>query len=409
MVTEIKMPRLSQTTDEVRLIRWLVAEGDMVEKGDPLCEVETDKVTMEVESFTGGAVLKLVAKPDTIVDAGTVIALLGEPGEQVAEDYGYAEGMAAARDSVSGIFTEEAKAASGGSGTAAGKSQETGAIQKIVTQDQIMATPLVRNIARKQGIDLSLVKGTGARGLITKRDLELFLSGTVKTAAAGRLSGGKECALSRNQTAVAMNIVKSKTEIPHYYLKTMVFFDPVLKLIDASRKNAGNKLSMYSFFIYAAAGALKEYPALNGYFRDNRVILMDRINICFAVEAGEELFVPVIHDADKKSIEEIDIDVKRLVSKARNSTLGVKDIRDGTFTVTNLGVYPVDDFYAIINYPQLGILAMGEIKKTLFIDENDAMSIRRLCTVTGSFDHRCVNGARGAAFLQKFKQVLEEL
>lgn len=396
MAVEIKMPQLSQTTEDVRLIGWLVEEGQEVKKGDPLCEVETDKTTMAVESFESGTVLRLIADPDTMVAAGTLIAVLGEPGEKVEIK------AEAVKEKFAGKTGPE-------EGIQAGKL--TGKIN-----DSIKATPLVRNIARKRNINLAHVRGSGPRGLITTKDLEEHAAGAVQGAAeAVKISGEvrkagalKEYPLSKNQVLVARNLTRSVKEVPIYYLKCQVFTDSILAWGEKNRHQDGTKVSVYSLLIQAAAQTLDHFPKINGFFRDNKLILFNGINVGFAVTAGDDLYVPVIKNADKKDIREIDREVKCLVAKVQNSKLEPQDIMGGTFTITNLGSFPIDEFCAIINPPQAGILAVGRMKKALYIDENDAMRIRKACTVTGSFDHRVVNGAQGAAFLEKFKKIIEE-
>lgn len=417
MAIEIRMPRLSQTTDEVRLINWLVKEGDRVQKGDPICEVETDKVTMAVESYEGGTVLKLLAAPDSIVDAGTVIVLLGKPGEKVV--------LPSGKPSEVSIGKASAVEPQSGGEEVSLVSEEFGVKPDVWNNEGIKATPLVRNIARKKGVDLGKVKGSGPRGLITKRDIELYLEsaamegGVREEAARGEIvpppkrivpeAGAREVALSRNQLTVARNLLRSKTTIPHYYLKTEVFTDGLLRWRLRCTGKDGTKASVYSFLIYAVSRALKQHLRLNASFRDDKLILFERVNIGFAVSRGDELYVPVLRDADSKSIEGIDREVKWLMAKVRNERLEPADITGGTFTITNLGIYKVDEFLAIINPTQSGILAVGRMKKTLFIDDAAAMSIRNACTVTGSFDHRIVNGAQGAAFLEEFKKIVEDM
>ena len=420
MAVEIKMPQLSQTTEDVRLIGWLVEEGQEVKKGDPLCEVETDKTTMAVESFESGTVLRLIADPDTMVVAGTLIAVLGRPGEKVeikaeavkekfAEKTGPVRFDQAVQDNGERVKEEQAEKTGPEVGIQAGKI--TGKIN-----DGIKATPLVRSFARKRNINLAHIRGSGPHGLITKNDIEEHAADTVQGAAeAVKISGEvrkvvalKEYPLSKNQVLVAKNLTRGAKEVPIYYLKCQVFTDSILAWREKNRHQDGIKVSVYSLLIKAAAGTLNHFPKINGFFRDNKLILFDGINVGFAVTAGDELYVPVIKNAYKKDIREIDREVKWLVAKAQDLKLEPQDIMGGTFTITNLGSFPIDEFCAIINPPQAGILAVGRMKKALYIDENDAMRIRKACTVTGSFDHRIVNGAQGAAFLEKFKKIIEE-
>ncbi|MFW6138898.1 MAG: dihydrolipoamide acetyltransferase family protein [Spirochaetota bacterium] len=434
------MPELSQTTGEVRFIRWLVEAGQQVKKGDPICEVETDKVTTEVESFRSGVVLKLYARPDTMVNAGSVIAMLGKPGETLeegiqkkptpkgtVEEVGKKIESKGAEEKTEATAEYETKPAGGEKKEKPApreketKAEEQGAPKKRWrVKDGIKATPLVRNIARRKNIDLNRVKGTGPQGLITKKDLIGYekSSREARREAAGAEAESKgpqepaaeveAISLSTNQAAVAKNMVKSNSEAPHYYVKTQVFFDRVLQWREKNLASNGSKASMYSLFIYAVGRTLRQFPLLNAFFKHNRAVKFGGIHIGFAVAVGSELYVPVVKDADTKQIMEIDRDVRWLKAKALNHKLEYQDIKGGSFTVTNLGTYPVDEFCAIINPPQAGVLAAGQIKKTLYIDQQDAMHIRNACTVTGSFDHRIVNGAQAASFMARLKKILEE-
>jgi len=431
VAVEITMPALSQTTDEVRFIRWLVHEGDSVKKGDPICEVETDKTTMEVESFEGGTVLKLISKPEEEVSAGTVIALLGRAGEKLSV------GAETSSSESSKSYVTEPIVGAGPSGT-------TGSPDGAAPSKKIRATNLVQTLARKKRIDLRHVQGSGPRGLITKKDLESHekrgprssagkeqipaqtaeekskkaipkdtatkrkRTFSLKKAPPGAQLLRTEIPLSDHQLAVAKNLRKSKIEAPHYYMKTTVWMDSLLEKREHTTHPDGEKLSFSACFIRAAARALGQFPRMNGSFKDGRIQLFERINIGFSVSSGEELHVPVIRDADKKSLNEIDREVKLLVSKAQNGRLEAEDLAGGSFTITNLGAYPVDEFYAVINPPQAGILAFGRVRKTLFVDAGDDITIRSACSLSASFDHRVVNGAQGASFLEKCKTILEE-
>ena len=405
MPFDVKMPRMSQTTDEVRLVQWLVKEGDRVNKGDPLCQVETDKTTMDVEAFQGGTVLRLFVSQDSIVNAGEVIASLGEAGEKITEAGALGEAAVEVREERAkpgGIAAEEAR-----SGTRPGAGRPFS--RQVLSDDgkTVRATPLVQNIAKKKGIPLARVKGSGPGGLITKKDLEAYGEQACKEKGPEVTYEGHE-PLSAHQLAVARSLVRSAQEIPHFYLKCRCFADSFLLWRERNRRQDGQKVSLDAMFIYAASRALQEYPRVNGSFRENRLVVHSGIHVCVAIAAGSELFAPVVREADKKSVAEIDAEVRRLAEKARSGKLDMKDLTGGTFTVTNLGMYPVDEFCAIINPPQAGILAVGRIRKVLHIDETGGMHIRSACTLTGSFDHRIVNGAEGAAFLQKIKKILEE-
>ncbi|MEI7615091.1 MAG: dihydrolipoamide acetyltransferase family protein [Actinomycetota bacterium] len=434
MSKEIIMPQLGQTTDEVKLIKWLVEEGQDVKRGQALCEVETDKSNMELESFESGSVLKLIAQAGQVIPTGQVIALIGEKGEDISKDRHMVKNINAETNRQvenSELLSDKSKftdaklksVQSGGPSnepgsnrmdTAGSNTQDTNSLNSRQTfiNEEFKASPIVKNIAKIKNIDLRQVRGTGPQGIITKDDLGKYLTGSQ----AEELPD--EYVLSKNQVAVARNITASKSLIPHYYIKTIINADPFLKWrgnnLAAGNSNSADspgskgKISVYAMLVFAAANTLKKFPKLNGYFRENKILLRKNINIGFAVGQGEELFVPVIKRADTKSIFEIDKEVKSLIAKSVSQVFEEGDLTEGTFTISNLGMYDVDEFCAIINPPQAGILAAGKIKKVLYVDEFEKIGIRSEFTVTGSFDHRIVNGKTGAQFLQELKKTIEE-
>ena len=407
----ITMPQLSQTTDEVRLIKWLVELGQNVKRGQALCEVETDKTNMELESFESGYVLKLLAESGQMIFAGQAIAVLGEKNEKAEEDI--------CQDKK--INTEEQKTGEQpvrsddkpdtAGGSILSKEAKTDRKDIFLTED-VKASAIVKNIAKIKNIDLHFVKGTGPQKIITKDDLERFIKESTSA------DQQEEYILSDNQMAAARNLTASKSEIPHYYIKTNICADSVLKwrenntilksAVSSLKSDSVSKISMYAILISAVADALKKFPKLNGYFRENKIVLRKNISIGFAVAQGEELFVPVVKNADSKSIFEIDTEIKSLIAKAGLQRFDEGDLSGGTFTISNLGMFDVDEFCAIISPPQAGILAVGKIRKALYVDEFEKISIRNEFSVTGSFDHRIVNGKSGAEFLQEFKKTIEE-
>ncbi|MEW5817593.1 MAG: dihydrolipoamide acetyltransferase family protein [Spirochaetota bacterium] len=372
MAVEIKMPPLSQTTDTVRILQWLVKVGDTVKKGDPLCEVETDKVTMEVESFASGTILEIFPKAGEEVAVDSVIAMLGEEGQE-PEDIGR----------------------------------------------KIKVTEMVRRYAEKHGVPLEQVRGTGPQGLMTRSDVQARLqeaAGSREVQAISKPAAKvdfselktRELKPSGNQQTIALNLSKSKREIPHYYIKITVIAEPMLKWRATHVRKDGGKVSVYSFFVYTAARAIREFPGVNGFYQDGKHYIYEAVNIGCAIASGEALYVPVIREADTKSIEEIDTELTQLTARARDHRLERFDIAGATFTLSNLGVYPLDEFSAIITPGQAGIVALGSIQKRVIIDNTLTMRFPDALTVTGSFDHRIVNGAYAAQFLSRLKEVLEK-
>jgi pyruvate dehydrogenase E2 component (dihydrolipoamide acetyltransferase) len=319
MSIEIKMPQLGQTTDEVKILKWLVEEGQEVKRGQPICEVETDKATMELESFENGIVLKIDIEPDTIVRSGTVIAIIGKSIEMLEKDKNTFSKIDITKSKYTGEKITAEKESQTGLKTIGKDKPENKDVEENIIQpeklpahysSEVKATSLVKNIAKNKSIDLRLIKGTGPNGLITRDDLENYgktsLATSRKDVSESSLLNIAEINLSQSQIAVARNLTKSKSEIPHYYLKSEIFADNVLAWLEKSKNPDGSKVSIYSVLIFAVSKVLKQIPMLNGYFKDNKIILHKEINIGFAVAAGEELFVPVIKNADCKEIFEID-------------------------------------------------------------------------------------------------------
>jgi pyruvate dehydrogenase E2 component (dihydrolipoamide acetyltransferase) len=400
MPHEIKMPPLSQTSDEVRLLKWLVNVGDTLKKGDPLCEVENDKSVMPLESVAAGTVLALSVEEGASVTAGSVIAVLGEKGETLP-------GRAA------GTILPGAASATARAST---RTPDTGGIK---------ISHIARNVAEKRGINLSRIQGTGPGGRIVLKDLDAAAASpegarsTAATAAppapaaASRMAAPPVGAsatvpFTPFQAIVARNLVKSKAEIPHFYVTMEIEVSGLLQWISTTHRATGNKPSFYSALVFAAARALKKHPRVNASSRPDGLIILPTVDIAIAVAVGDELFAPVVKGADRMGLEEINSNVKWLIAKAQNKRLEPGDQSGGTFTISNLGVYPVDEFTAIISPPQSGILAIGGKKKVLSVADDNSVSIREVMKATGSFDHRIVNGALAAEFLTTFKHVIEK-
>ena len=405
MTIEIRMPALGQTTNEVRLLRWLVVEGDEIRKGDTLCEVETDKVVMPLESAASGTVLKRLIEEETTVSAGNVIAILGEMGEiptpethrerSASPENTSASADEAASSAIVPISNSEARSKPGGRSA----------------QDEIRASPVVRNMAAKHGLDLYGIIGTGPKGLITREDLRRVMdeTGAVDISldqAAPRMD--LPIALSDHQQAVARSLIRSKIEAPHYYLTCTVEADPLLTWREENRHPDGSKVSFYALFAFAASQSLTRHPRVNARYIGGKLQTNPEIRIGVAVAVEDELFVPVLRDATGRGIFELDTEIDHLVLQMQRGKKEMGMESGGTITLSNLGMYPIDVFSPIINPPQAVILGFGRTRKELHIQDDGNMRIRTVLSVTGSFDHRVVNGAQGATFLGELKQVLEK-
>jgi len=388
IVVEIKMPNLSQTTNEVMLIKWLIEPGDIVKKGQALCEVESDKSVMEVESFTNGTVLQLLAEANTSIEAGTVIALIGEPGEKIKKTQKISE-----KNQVYDLNKRE--------------SRKVNIEKKDKGRKIVRASILVKNLAAKKNVDLLKIKGSGPNNLITLTDLNDYIKYGEKKEKHKVMI--EEEHLSQYQISTARNLVLSKSSIPHYYLNIQILMEGILKLRASLKLKQTEKISMYTFFIYAASRALREVPRVNAYFKNNKIFYFKEINIGIAISAGNDLYVPVIKNSDQKEIEEINKEVIELIKKTKDQNLTPEEIAGGTFTISNLGTHEIDEFYPIINPSQAGILGIGRAKKTFIIKNDNSFAIQSVCRISGCFDHRIVNGEQGAEFMDKFKKILEEI
>ncbi|GGD93828.1 acetyltransferase component of pyruvate dehydrogenase complex [Tsuneonella deserti] len=426
MPTPIKMPALSPTMEEGTLARWLIKEGDTVSSGDIMAEIETDKATMEFEAVDEGTVLKIEVPDGTEgVKVGTVIALLGAEGED-AGTVDAAPAAAAAPES-----SESAQPAASEPPEPTPASAPTVAPAKAASSagTRTIASPLARRIAEKKGVDLASVKGSGPNGRIVKADVEGAQSGSAvpRREAAGPATGQAAAApagpatlpdfgiphedekLSNVRKVIARRLTESKQTVPHYYLTIDVRLDPLLKLraeLNAALEAQGVKLSVNDLLIKALAKALIQVPRCNVSFGGDVLRSFSRADISVAVAAPSGLITPIIVDAGSKSISTIATEMKELAGKAREGKLQPHEYQGGTASLSNLGMYGIKQFEAVINPPQGMIMAVGAGDKRPHVVD-DALAIATVMSATGSFDHRAIDGADGAELMQAFKALVE--
>ncbi|MGA2479193.1 MAG: dihydrolipoamide acetyltransferase family protein [Spirochaetia bacterium] len=384
MSTEIKMPKLGQTTDFVHLLRWLVKVGDTVKKGDALAEVETDKTTMDLECFAAGTVLSITGAEDSDIPVGAVVAVIGEPGERIEAGSAWQPATdSTQRSADSG--TEKPR----GTGTA--------------SSAQTRASLVVRHLAEKWHIELSAVHGTGPGGMVTEKDLT-----TYRDAASTGTGAAEPPVLSDQQRRLGKLLAESKSTIPHYYLYATVFCDRLVAARERAKQGGSGRLTVDAVLIYAVARAIARFPGINRHLRGEELRSPAHVNVAFAASVSDDLVAPVIHDADRKEIAQINREVMDLAEKARKGRLERSDTAEATFTVSNLGRYAVEAFQAIITPGQGAILTAGRIQDRLYIGANKSTRVRPACTVCVSYDHRVINGAQGAEFLTEVKRFIEE-
>ena len=424
MAVEILMPALSPTMTEGTLARWLVAEGDAVRSGDVIAEIETDKATMEVEAIDDGVLGKIiVAAGSENVAVNSVIGLLAEEGEDASTLEAPAASTKPAKDApVEAVASAPAAKASvaSASDVSAPAVQETApAVSAPVASatpaekgQRVFASPLARRIASQNGLDIQSVSGTGPYGRIIKADVEAALATPAPTkmaASTPTASGGSEFVPhSAMRRTIASRLQESKQQAPHFYLTVDCELDTLLDNRKALNAQAGDdvKISVNDLIIRAAAMAQKAVPQVNGYFEEEGCRYFEDVDISMAVAIDGGLITPVVRNADKLGLAELSRVTKDLALRAREGRLAPEEYAGGGFTISNLGMFGVREFAAVINPPQSAILAVGAGEQRAVVKDG-AVAVATVMSVTLSADHRIVDGALGAQWLQAFKGFIE--
>ena len=435
MPIELKMPALSPTMEEGTLAKWLVKEGDDVKSGDILAEIETDKATMEFEAVDEGKIAKiLVAEGTDGVKVGAPIAIMAGEGEIVD---------ASAAPKADTEATAPPKASPEPKADATPKSApppqapvETPAAppqpaaSPRAEGDRIKASPLARRLAQAQNIDLSTLQGTGPGGRIVRADIDAAVGKAPAAAPAGAPAAAAAPALgthavmpgpieqaiphetiklSNVRKTIARRLTESKQQIPHIYLTVDIQLDALLKLrgeLNKGLESRGVKLSVNDFMIKALAQALIEVPECNVSFAGDQMLKYSRADISVAVSVPAGLITPIIVGADTKSISAISTEMKDLAARARDGKLQPQEYQGGTASLSNMGMFGIKNFEAVINPPQGMIMAIGAGEKRPYVI-NDSLQIATVMSATGSFDHRAIDGADGAKLMQAFKRLVE--
>ncbi|SKB31990.1 pyruvate dehydrogenase complex dihydrolipoamide acetyltransferase [Sphingopyxis flava] len=417
MPIELKMPALSPTMEEGTLAKWLVKEGDEVKSGDLLAEIETDKATMEFEAVDEGRIAQIVVPEGTDnVKVGTVIAVIAGEGEDAS--------TAKAAPAPAAAPVPEAKAE-----PAPAPAPAAAAPAPATSGDRIKASPLAKRIAAERGIDLSTVTGSGPGGRIVKADLEGASAGVAAAAAQPAPAAAAAAPalspapaqpfetdipytaekLSNMRKTIARRLTEAKQTIPHIYLTVDIQLDKLLKLrgeLNAALEPQGVKLSVNDLLIKALAKALIQVPKCNVSFAGDQLISYSRADISVAVSVPAGLITPIIVGADEKSVSKISTEMKELAARAKEGKLQPHEYQGGTASISNMGMFGITQFDAVINPPQAMIMAVGAGEKRPWIVD-DAVSIATIMSATGSFDHRAIDGADGAQLMQAFKQIVE--
>jgi pyruvate dehydrogenase E2 component (dihydrolipoamide acetyltransferase) len=377
MASRVIMPKLTDSMEEGVVVKWRKAEGEHVESGDVLAEIETDKAVMDLEAFASGTLLKILVPDGTTVPSGALIGVIGESDEDI-------------RDLLAGVQPSAARPSA---------PRRTPAAAPLPEEDKL-ASPRVRTLARERGIDLKAVKGSGPGGRIVERDL-------VGEGIGGGQPAVREVPLTQMRKAIVRMTTQSKAPVPHFYVTIEVDMAEGLRVIEESKKvGAPSSISINHLLITAAARALRQHPGLNASFAGETIRIFSSIDIGIAVALEEGLIVPVLRDCGNKTLAQIAEAERVLVARARGRDLSPEEYTGATFLISNLGKFDVANFSAVILPPAAAALAVGSVREAPIIrDGQVAVGHRMMLTL--SCDHRVIDGAVAAQFLQTFKQVLE--
>jgi pyruvate dehydrogenase E2 component (dihydrolipoamide acetyltransferase) len=434
MADIVEMPKLGFDMAEGTLVRWVKSEGDAVSKGDVLAEIETDKATVEVESSHSGIVAKHLVPEGEIVPVGTPIAVIGAEGEEIDLDQlglsgGSAEAPAEEPDKAAAPEAEKPEKAEKPAAEPEGDGKYPGGVK---------ASPVARRMAEEQGLDLAAIQGSGPGGRVIKQDIEAYLEKPKREPAkpeqkpekaekaapekaalylpaltaslVGEPLEDKHIPLNRLRAAIGRRMVEVKQQVPHFYVTSEYDLGKLMALrqqTNALLEGMGEKLSVNDFMVKAVALALRQYPNLNATIRDNEIVQFGQVNVGNAVAVEGGLLTVVCKDADLKSLRQISAEVRAMAGRARDGKVRQDDIEGSTFSISNLGMFEVEDFIAIINPPEAAILAVGSAKETpVVVDGEIQIGLRMKATI--SVDHRVSDGAEAAQFMQALRQYLEE-
>jgi pyruvate dehydrogenase E2 component (dihydrolipoamide acetyltransferase) len=411
MATEIKLPRLGQGMESGTVVRWLKQEGERVEKGEPLYELDTEKVTQEVEADASGVLLKISVQEGE-VPVGQTIAVIGEEGEEVAEAEEAPEADGAPEEEGSRAPARDEDRERGKEAAAEPSEQITDVQEPSRTDGRVKASPLARRIARERGIELAQVRGTGPEGRIVAEDVERAAAGPVPSAAPAPTGPAAEPEVEQ-LTSIRKTIARRLTkawEAPVFQLVVtadMTRAQEVRERLVERMREGETKPTVSDLLTKVCAAALMRHPTVNAHYTDETVTRFSMANVGIAVATDRGLVVPVIRSADRLTISEIAAVRADLVSRARDAKLQQADLEDGTFTISNLGMYGIEQFVAVLNPPQVAILAVGAIEEKPVVVDGE-LEILPQMTLTLTCDHRALDGSVAAEFLGTVRELLEE-
>lgn len=444
-MADITMPKMGFDMEQGTIVRWLKNVGDKIEKGQAIAEIETDKVTIEIESFAAGTLTKIVADEGAVVPVGGVIAELDGPSGAAAAPSNGAPAKAASGDAAP-VGASASRGGEGGEATSAAAKQTTAASDTAGSApaaeqpkaaagngERVFASPMARRLAGEAGLEIAEIKGSGPGGRIVRRDVESFAQQPRTAAPAAQAAApapapaaepvaaapaaqpappataagaGRREPLSRLRQTIARRLSQAKREVPHYYVTVAIDMSAAMELRKQLNSMDGVKISVNDMVVKACALALKQFPTLNASFGEDSLIMHDQINISIAIATDNGLLAPAITDVDKKSLGVLASETRELAERTRSGKATPDELGRGTFTVSNLGMFGAESFVAIINPPQAAIVAVGAATETPVVKDGQIV-IAPIMKATISADHRVSDGVVGAQYLQAVKALLE--
>ena len=391
MATKMLMPKLSDTMEEGVILKWRKKEGEKVKAGEIIADIQSDKADMEQEAYDSGVILKIFPKEGDGVKVGAPLVIIGKEGEDISSLLKEsASAPIAKKDVVEPVSVSVAPVSS----------------QSSVTNgdSKVKASPLAKRIAQEHSVDITALSGSGPMGRVVKKDVELAVGSA--PVASPKIFTTKEIPLSMMRKTIAKRLLESKVTVPHFYLTVEINMKRAIDFRTSLNSSGDIKISYNDIVVKAVALALRQNPNANSSFAGDKIIQHGRVDISIAVATDEGLVTPIVRNADMKGLAEISSEVKELARKARERKLKPEEFTNGTFTISNLGMFDIENFAAIINPPEGAILAVGSIVEKPIV-ENGQITPGHTMKVTLSCDHRVIDGAVGAAFLQSFKRIME--
>ena len=410
MAEIVRMPRLSDTMTEGTVAKWHKKVGDAISEGDLLAEIETDKATMEFESFQEGVLLHIGVEEASTAPVDCILAILGEKGEDISAvieadaapviEEKVEEPKQVEKDTSVKVDPIETPKVS----SPVIETSPSVVVSNSTSNGRVKASPLAKRLAKEKGVDISLISGSGEGGRVVKRDVDNYQSGVVRTGLTEERYS--EEPVSQMRKTIARRLSESKFTAPHFYLSISVDMDNAISSRKAINAKLGHKISFNDIIVKASAMSLREHPTVNSSWRGDVIRRNEHVNVGVAVAVEEGLLVPVVRYTDTKTLSEISKEVKAFAQGAKEKKLQPADWEGSTFTISNLGMYGIDEFTAIINTPDACILAVGGIQQVPVVKEGQIVP-GNVMKLTLSCDHRVVDGASGAAFLQSLKAYIE--